>query len=77
MTDSANIPCASTPKRDVESLKQTLVPLAAVYHSTPLLDLPGEVLGILADIAIAHGGDMAPAWLAWRDACRAAKASQS
>ena len=74
MTDPASTPCAPTPKRDVESLKQALVPLAAVYHNTPLLDLPGEVLGILADIATAHGGDMAPAWLAWRDACRAARA---
>jgi len=65
---------APTPKRDVEELKRALVPLAAIYHGTPILDLPSEVLGLIADIATAHGGDMAPAWLAWRDACRAARA---
>ena len=74
MTGPASAPCAPTPKRDVEELKRALVPLAAIYHGTPILDLPSEVLGLIADIATAHGGDMAPAWLAWRDACRAARA---
>ena len=77
MTDTAHAASAQNSKRDVAELKRALVPLAAIYHGTPILDLPSEVLGLIADIAIAHGGDMAPAWLAWRDACRAAKASQS
>ena len=74
MTDTAHAASAQNSKRDVEELKRALVPLAAIYHGTPILDLPSEVLGLIADIATAHGGDMAPAWLAWRDACRAARA---
>ena len=77
MTDPAHAASAQNSKRDVAELKRALVPLAAIYHVTPILDLPSQVLGLIADIASAHGGDMAPAWLAWRDACRAARSSQS
>ena len=77
MTDTAHAASAQNSKRDVAELKRALVLLAAIYHGMLILDLPSQVLGLIADIASAHGGDMAPAWLAWRDACRAARSSQS
>ena len=73
MKSSPNAVSVPTPAQDIAQLKRALVPLAATYHSTSLLDLPTEVLGVLADLAIAHGGDMAPAWLAWHDARTAAQ----
>jgi len=74
MTAPAHTTSAPTPKRDVAELEQELFRLAEIYPDTPLLELPSEVLGVIADIATAHGGDMSPAWRAWRDARAAVRA---
>jgi len=68
-----DVPVAETPEERLARLKSALVPLAKIHCNTPLLDMPGEVLAILADIAVEHGGDVKPALAAWCDAIAAAR----
>ena len=71
---AAGVSQRSTHTRDVAALEQELSRLAEIYSDTRLLDLPDVVLDVIDDIAKTHGGNMAPAWQAWRDARAAARA---
>ena len=58
---------------NIKNLKRALVPLADNYHNRPIVQLPQNVMDILAEIAVAHGSVVAPAFASWREACEIAR----